>query len=252
MKEKLSEPVILIKIDTTGFSAVKDKIIQVHAAKIDTEGKVISKTWTINPGVKIPKEATDIHGITDSDVVDAPLFKDVAGELLKALNNKVIVGWYIDSFDLGFLNREFYDCGVLNFRPSNTLDLFEVFKKKYDLKFENIYNLQTGKKALGRIEVKNPLKQIYELLNSTISSFYSGHEVRDIVLSYKEKEAPYHYDVTGSLVKDKFGCVLFNFGKHKGQKVKDNKSYALWMINNAASFHISTIIIIKNELGLHN
>jgi DNA polymerase-3 subunit epsilon len=45
------------------------------------DGANISKVKRINPGIPIPKESTEIHGIRNEDVKEAPLFKDVANEL---------------------------------------------------------------------------------------------------------------------------------------------------------------------------
>lgn len=66
--------VVVFDVETTGISPDSDRIIEVGLARF--EGGQLVKTWgtLIYPGMEIPKEASDIHGITTADVATAPPF----------------------------------------------------------------------------------------------------------------------------------------------------------------------------------
>lgn len=102
----------VIDFETTGFSPNKgDKVVEIGLVLLDQHGDPESTFSTlINPGRDVG--ATKIHGITATDVIDAPSFEDVAPGLLQMINGRVIVA-HNASFDTNFLVAEFNSAGIL-------------------------------------------------------------------------------------------------------------------------------------------
>ena len=100
----------VLDIESTGLSPKQgDRIIELGITKIDIEGNVIDKYETlVNPERKV--SAVNIHGITDRMVKDAPVFSEIADELLLFINNTVIVA-HNAGFDMSFLKWEFSNAG---------------------------------------------------------------------------------------------------------------------------------------------
>jgi DNA polymerase III epsilon subunit family exonuclease len=92
----------VIDIETTGFSAISDRVVE--AACVLVEDRAIVRTWTslVNPGRPIPEYATRVHGITDADVRNAPPFERVQRELFALCHGATVVA-HNASFDLSFL-----------------------------------------------------------------------------------------------------------------------------------------------------
>jgi DNA polymerase-3 subunit epsilon len=104
-------PIVLIDVETTGKDASVDRVVEVGIA-LSRGGVVIDrKNWLVNPGIPIPKEASDIHKITDDDVKDAPRFEAIAAELTAALAG-CIPGAYNAPFDKAFLTNELARAGM--------------------------------------------------------------------------------------------------------------------------------------------
>jgi DNA polymerase-3 subunit epsilon len=104
-------PIVLIDVETTGKDASVDRVVEVGIA-LSRGGVVIErKNWLVNPGIPIPKEASDIHKITDEDVKDAPRFEAIAAELTAALAG-CIPGAYNAPFDRAFLTNELARAGL--------------------------------------------------------------------------------------------------------------------------------------------
>ena len=69
-------------------------------------GEIVERrNWLVNPGRPIPKEASEVHKITDDDVKDAPPFAAVAGEIAAMLAG-CIPAAYNAAFDRAFLGNE--------------------------------------------------------------------------------------------------------------------------------------------------
>lgn len=96
---------VSIDTETTGRDPAVDRIVEIACVEW-YRGEVVARhRWLVNPERPIPKEAFDVHGISDDDVREAPKFAEICGELLDALRGKVPVA-YNAEFDRAFLNDE--------------------------------------------------------------------------------------------------------------------------------------------------
>src|ERR1700682_2165053 len=78
-------PIAVIDVETTGRDASVARAVEVGVAIARGGAIVDRKNWIVNPGRPIPKEASDVHKITDDDVKNAPPFAAVASEVIAAL-----------------------------------------------------------------------------------------------------------------------------------------------------------------------
>ena len=104
---KLTHPIVFIDLETTGLSLSTDHIVEIAMVKIMPDGTRINKRKLINPGVPIPPSSTEIHGITDEMVKDAPTFKQAANEIKQFLDNCDLGGYNSNRFDVPMLMEEF-------------------------------------------------------------------------------------------------------------------------------------------------
>lgn len=100
----------IVDIETTGGGSRLDRVIEVGVVLV-TDGK-IKKTWStlLNPQRWIPPTITELTGIQASDLETAPLFSQIADELLELLEGRVFVAHNV-RFDYGFLRQEFERIG---------------------------------------------------------------------------------------------------------------------------------------------
>ncbi|MCG6195490.1 3'-5' exonuclease [Leptospira sp. FAT2] len=97
----LEVPIVIIDTETTGLDPVGDKIVEISLVKIepDQEPKLILDTL-VNPEIKV--RGTSIHGISDLDVQGAPTFKEIAGNIIEAIDGSILASYNV-YFDLSFL-----------------------------------------------------------------------------------------------------------------------------------------------------
>lgn len=100
----LDDSFVVFDIETTGFSAKKDRIIEIGAVKI--RGRKIEGRFSgfINPQVPIPYKIQELTGISDEMVMDAPTVDKVLPEFLDFCEGSVLVA-HNASFDTGFIRE---------------------------------------------------------------------------------------------------------------------------------------------------
>ena len=67
MKLKLERPIIFFDLETTGLIIGKDHIVELCYIRLEPNGCERAETMRFNPGMPIPKEASAVHGITESE-----------------------------------------------------------------------------------------------------------------------------------------------------------------------------------------
>jgi len=104
-------PVVFVDIETTGGSYRNSRVLEVAAIRFE-DGKIVKEFSTlVDPGTRIPPIITSITGITERDIVGAPVFEDIADELLEVLDGAVFVAHNV-RFDYSFLKQEFAMIGT--------------------------------------------------------------------------------------------------------------------------------------------
>ncbi len=99
-------PTVIVDFETTGLNVATDRIVQIAAIKMNGL-KVEKKKFNhlINPQIPIHQKITDIHKISNQDVVGKPIFPEIQKEFHDFLENRIIIGFNI-GFDLAILQNE--------------------------------------------------------------------------------------------------------------------------------------------------
>lgn len=114
--QSLNGAYVVFVLETTGFSPVKDKIIEIGAVKVE-QGKITDKFSTfVNPKVPIPFQITQLTGITDEMVLEAPDIGAVLPEFLAFVGDAALVA-HNASFDVGFIEQ---NCRYQDIMPDFT------------------------------------------------------------------------------------------------------------------------------------
>ena len=107
----MNEPLVFLDLETTGIRTTRDRITEIAALRVE-HGEVTSR-WhrLINPEVRIPAPISELTGIDDAMVEDAPTFAEVAEELREWLGPAPLVA-HNARFDYGFLRNAYRLAGV--------------------------------------------------------------------------------------------------------------------------------------------
>ena len=102
--QKLDETYVVFDIETTGFSPVTNRIIEIGAVKV-VNGEITDRFSTfVNPKVPIPFEIEKLTSINDSMVIDAETIDLVLPKFLEFVGDAVLVA-HNASFDVSFIQE---------------------------------------------------------------------------------------------------------------------------------------------------
>ncbi len=232
MKLNLTRPIAFIDLETTGVNISNDRIVEIAIVKILPDGTRQVKRKLINPLIPIPSGASDVHGITDEMVKDAPSFKQVANEIKQFMDNCDMGGYNSNRFDVPMLIEEFLRAGVsFSVDGRKLVDVQKVFHMMEQRTLGAAYKFYCNKVLDGAHSAEVDATATWEVLEAQIERYPQiGDTVESIVKFTGEDDI---VDFARRFVKEN-GIEVFNFGKHKGKPVtqvlKEEPQYYDWMM----------------------
>ena len=142
--QSFDDPYVVFDIETTGFSPLSDRIIEIGAVKV-VNGTITDKFSTfVNPDIPIPFRIEQLTSINDSMVLPAPKIDKVLPDFLKFCEGCALVA-HNASFDVSFIAHNAEELG-LPFDPTvlDTVTLARILLPQL-----NRYKLDTVAKALN-------------------------------------------------------------------------------------------------------
>lgn len=142
--QDLSEDYVVFDIETTGFSPVSNRIIEIGAVKV-SGGEIVDRFSTfVNPDVPIPFEIEQLTSITDSDVCDAPMIDVILPQFLAFCEGCILVA-HNANFDMSFIQE---NCRRLGY-PSQFTFVDTVGIARTILPHQAKHTLDAVAKSLG-------------------------------------------------------------------------------------------------------
>lgn len=234
MQLNLKNPLVFFDLETTGIDIVKDRIIEISYVKVFPNGKEESKTMRINPGMPIPPASTAIHGITDDDVKDCPLFKNVAKQLAAQIEGCDLAGYNSNRFDIPLLVEEFLRAGVdIDLTRRKFIDVQTIFYKMEQRTLAAAYKFYCQKSLENAHTAAADTMATYEVLKAQLDRY--PELKNDVAFLSEFSSFTNNVDFAGRMVYNDKNQEVFNFGKYKGRLVeevlKQDPAYYSWMMN---------------------
>lgn len=96
----------VVDLETTGIDLETDRIVQVSVVMVDKTEVSGMYTAYVNPERDIPDSASEVHGVYDRHVKDAPVWDDVEPEVVKRIGDRMLMGYNALHFDLPMLRTQ--------------------------------------------------------------------------------------------------------------------------------------------------
>ncbi|NLB98575.1 PolC-type DNA polymerase III [Jeotgalibaca porci] len=110
-RELAEDTYVVFDVETTGLSAVYDKIIELAAVKMYKGNVIDTFEAFINPGVPLSQLIINLTGITDNMLKDAPSEAAVIPKFKEFCEDAILVA-HNASFDMGFINKAYEHVGL--------------------------------------------------------------------------------------------------------------------------------------------
>ena len=269
MKLNLKKPLVVFDLETTGLDIVNDRIIQLSFIKVYPDGKEERGDHLINPGRHIPEMITELTGIDDEKVKDAPSFKQISTTLAETFKGCDFAGFNSNRFDVPMLAEEFLRAGIdFDFSKCRLIDAQAIFHKMERRNLAAAYKFYCGRKMEEDFEAHRAdqdTEATYRVLMGELDMYSKEQQEEDerilpndmdFLAEFSKQNDNVDFagrmiwapitDKEGKPLTDKDGKPqlqeVFNFGKYKDYPVaevlKKDPGYYSWML--AAEFPNNT------------
>lgn len=229
----LERPLVIFDLETTGLDMRNDRIVQFAFLKVNPDKTQDEWMELVNPGIRIPAEASNVHGITDDMVRNKPKLVDFAGLIKEFLAGCDLSGYNVNRFDLPFLQKEMErnNC-PLDVSDSKVIDAQVIFHKMEQRTLSAAYKFYCDAEhtdahdAMGDVKVTlavlNAQVAKYDELPSNVNGLHEFTNVKDD--RYVTPDRKFFW---------RHGQAAIGFGKYKGKSVKwiceNDPDYLNWM-----------------------
>jgi exonuclease RNase T and DNA polymerase III len=255
MELKLTRPIVFFDLETTGIDIIRDRIVEISILKVYPNGNKESKTWLINPMMPIPKQASEVHGITNERVAGEPTFRELAKQIHGMIKDADLAGYNSDRFDIPLLAEEMLRADIdFDLKNRVAVDVQTIFHKMEQRTLSAAYKFYCGKELVNAHSASADTNATYEILKAQLDRY---PELENNIKALSEftyrKQA---VDFAGFIVYNDKGEEVFSFGKHKGRRVEDifseEPGYFGWLLG--ADFPLYTKKVLTairlKKLGL--
>jgi DNA polymerase III subunit epsilon len=240
MSLQLIRPIAFIDLETTGVSLSNDRIVEIAIIKIMPDETRQKKRKLLNPEMPIPPASSDIHGITDAMVKDAPTFKQASNELKQFIDNCDLAGYNSNRFDIPLLMEEFLRAGItVDLSTRRMVDVQHIFYTMEPRTLSAAYKYYCEKELIAAHSAEADIEATIDVLLSQLKRYPQlGNSVDSVLKVIGEDKV---IDYARRFIFDDKGNEVFNFGKHKGRPVADvlkaEPQYYDWMMRGDFPLH---------------
>lgn len=242
---KLDKPLVVFDLETTGLALSYDRVIELAFVKIMPNGRVLEKDIFFNPEIDIPSEVTAIHGLTNADLADKPLFREQAQEVWDIFNGCYFGGFNVANFDLPMLRREFLRVGYdFNYSKKQIIDSKIIYHAMEPRDLEAAYHYYCQKQLINAHSALADVHATVEILDQQLVQ-YDYELIRQISEApddrYVDDEKRFYW---------RGGQAYLNFSKHKDHSLAEvsqtDPGFLQWILG--ADFSQETKQIVERAL----
>ena len=226
---RLSRPLAVLDLETTGLKTDVDRIVEIAIVKIDSDGKTSEYVKKVNPQMPIPTEATAVHGIRNEDVQDAPVFKTIAQEVDTFLHDCDLGGFNLSSYDLRLLLREFERAGIkFSLDGRAIIDAKQIYHAKEPRTLEAACRFYLNRDHAHAHSALDDAIATWQVINAQVSHYKdlpSDPASLDRMFNrYLDSDGKFEWNGEKA---------AFSFGKYRGRLLQDiaetDADYLMWI-----------------------
>jgi DNA polymerase-3 subunit epsilon len=228
----LSRPLAVIDVETTGVEPDIDRIVQIGLVRVYEGGGRMTNCWMVDPGIPIPPEATEIHGITDAMVKDAEPFAMLWPRIASVISECDVCA-YNAKFDLTMLEAECMRNGIAWQPPERVIDPYRIFLSRVPHTLEGAVRFYLRRPHENAHSASADCIATLEVLKAQALEYGLG-TVEQLIKASMPAKDPRWVDSTRKFYW-RFGTPAFAFGKHRGRPLaevaRSDSSYLGWMLS---------------------
>lgn len=258
MTLNLTKPICFFDLETTGINISKDRIVEIAILKVHPNGKEENHRWIVNPEMEIPKEVSEIHGITNEMVANKPTFKHISKEVYAIIKDADLGGFNSNRFDIPLLAEELLRVDIdFDMKNRVAVDVQTIFHKMEQRTLSAAYKFYCNKELANAHSAEADTNATYEVLKAQIEKYDELENDTKFLAEFSSRKQ--FADFAGFIAYNKNGEECFSFGKHKNKKVLEvlekEPGYFGWLLNADFPLYTKKVLTgiklrtLNNKLG---
>ncbi len=228
--ETLTRPIAFLDIDATCLDVAKARIVSLAITRLSSSMGRHHFSWLFNPGEVMTDDVIAIHGITNEQVAAADKFGDQALAVHEALSGYDLGGYNLLNFDIPVLWEDMYRAGIeWKLDGVQVVDVGNLFKKKEPRGLEAAVQFYLDRKHDSAHDASGDVAATIEVFEAQLKRYNDLPSTLAEIAAYTRMDD--RVDFAGKIVRDKNGDPVYNIGKSKGVKVKDDPGFGFWMLS---------------------
>lgn len=252
---KISRALVILDLETTGIWIEKDRIIEIAMIRLFPDGTRSQYHSRVNPGMPIPAVVTQVTGISDADVKDAPRFRDIAPQVVRFLEDADFGGFNVERFDLPLLERELAECGIkFDWTKRNIFDAQKVYHLHERRDLSAAYQFYCGKELKDAHSALADTQATLDVLEAQVKKYGNGNDHLEALKDFNYRKKTEFLDNDRKL-RWWNGEVYMMFGKYARKAslrdiAKTDRTYLEWILTQDFSDEVKDIVelALKGQL----
>ncbi len=259
----LPNDLVFFDLEATGLNLTQDRIVQIALIKLFADGRPQEELeMKINPTIPVGEEAAAIHGLTNEDLNDAPIFRDVAGKLYEFIGSADLAGYNSNRFDVPMLQEEFYRAGYfLDTGSRRLIDAQHIFYQMEPRTLSAALKFYAGKDMSDAHDALADVRATVDVFQGQLDRYAgSTFEKEDgtVIEPFTDIDTIAEFcrddrflDATRRIKRGPNGIPVFNFGKHAGKPVAEvfarEPSYLKWILDKDFTTEVKALVQAIDE-----
>lgn len=259
----LDNDLVFFDIEATGLNLTRDRIVQIALIKIFADGRPSEELeMKIKPDVPISAEASEIHGLYEEDLKDAPPFDDVARQLFDFIGDADLGGYNSNRYDVPLLQEEFYRAGIyLDTGNRRLIDSQIIFYRMEPRTLSAALKFYANKEMENAHDALADVRATVAIFKGQLGAYAGAEYVeegKDPVHPFEDMDSVAAFcqddrflDATRRLKRAPDGTPQFNFGKYAGQGVAEvfskDPSYLKWILSKDFTTEVKALVKAIND-----
>ncbi|WP_116126010.1 3'-5' exonuclease [Lewinella sp. IMCC34183] len=259
----LPNDLIFFDLEATGLNLTRDRIVQIAMIKLFADGRPSEELeLKINPTVPVSAEAAAIHGLTNADLQDAPVFADVAQRLYDFIGDADLGGYNSNRYDVPLLQEEFYRAGLyLDTASRRLIDAQHIFYQMEPRTLAAALKFYAGKEMVDAHDALADVRATVDVFQGQLKHYAGATFTKEdgtVIEPFADIDSIAEFcrddrylDATRRIKRGPDGVPVFNFGKHAGKAVADvfarEPSYLKWILDKDFTTEVKALVQAIDE-----
>lgn len=246
----LERPLVALDTETTGTAPFQDRIVEIAMLKLHPDGQRENWIKRVNPEMRIPIEATAIHGISNADVESCPTFRKIAHEMVSWIGDADLCGFNIHYFDLRILQAEFARCGEpFSIEKRRIVDVQTIFHRREPRDLSAAVRFYLNREHKGAHGAEADTEATLDVLLAQLERYPDLEPTVPGLAEASKRKMDRFVDADRKL-EWRDGEACFTFGKYSSKRLRDVASsdpdYIQWILG--ADFPDGLKAILRESL----